>query len=150
MNFTSRIYLLLICIDLCLIGVVNHTIYENEAKVNTFQNNHRISKHTLRVSPSILTSEKHEMDSLNLKKHECTSEQMLNLDWPVNEVDGFLCGPKSVVNGYSVTILPKGMHFYHGSKTLPHGVIPGGETNGMQQIKKKLLGCLLLVNMEKK
>ena len=73
----------------------------------------------------------HKLRSLTSDLHDCSFKQMKNLDWKFVEDNGFLCGPKSVVNGYSVTMLPKGMYFYHGSETLPHGVIPGGETEGL-------------------
>ena len=92
--------------------------------------NHHDHKSSLRIMHSNKLKSNTLMNPLTSSPHECTSEQIMNLDWENLEDEGFLCGPKSVVNEYSVTMLPKGMYFYHGSTTLPHGVIPGGQTKG--------------------
>ena len=124
-----RFILIVICLNFQLINI--RAVNENEVKATSLHDNHHINKHSLRSSPSNTEFESNINNSSNSKNHECTSEQMKNLDWEYLEIDGFLCGPTSVVNGYSVTMLPKGMYFYHGSETLPHGVIPGGETEGL-------------------
>ena len=104
---------------------------ENRAEVSSLQSVQHVIKHTLRASPSISTSSDSNKYQSNTKNHHCTTEEMKNLDWiNFNDERGFLCGPKSHIDGYSVTMLPRGMYFYHGSKTLPQGKIPGGHTKG--------------------
>ena len=139
------IFYLYLCMEYAF--VFTESVFMTSSKLISRQHNHNFKIRRREYPENVSDSTINASDSSDI---QCTPEQMNNLEWLDQNNGGFLCGPKSLVNGYSVTMLPQGMHFYHGSKTLPHGVIPGGETNGMQQIKKKLLGCLLLVNMEKK
>ena len=131
MNLISTIYS--ICIFICAFYnyATARTLNEKNGNIVSNQHVNHAHRHISRKEESISGSSATNNADIGYKMHECTFKQMKNLFWTDRNDKGFLCGPKSVVNGYSVTMLPKGMYFYHGSDNLPSGSIPGGQTKGM-------------------
>ena len=85
----------------------------------------------LKTKSTIVATNYLKTNKLRADVYGCTKERMENILWEEETDVGFLCGPKSDVNEYSVIMLPKGMYFYHGSDSLPLNKIPGGQIKGI-------------------